>query len=41
METTLHEIAHALVFSGGDTGLFGFFRDKNGDYHNGASYPLK
>lgn len=39
METTLHEIIHALVFSPGsgegEKGLFVHFRNPNGDYHNG------
>lgn len=34
METTLHELAHALVFSPGESGLFAYYRDNNGDYRN-------
>lgn len=39
METSLHEILHALVFSPGygpgEQGLFVHFRDVSGNYHNG------
>lgn len=38
METTLHELAHAFVFSPGEGGLFSYFRDTDGNLRNGKDY---
>jgi hypothetical protein len=36
METTLHELAHAMVFSAGASGLFRYFRKTDGTFSGGG-----